>query len=74
MDLSPSAEHQQFRREFRAWLKANLPKRDPKDRLSDPGDPTRVRRLKAWQRKLFDAGYLARGWPLARSRARPPEE
>jgi alkylation response protein AidB-like acyl-CoA dehydrogenase len=63
MDLSLSPEHQEFRRELRAWLKANVPKRDPDDRLSEYGDPVRVRRLKDWQRKLYEAGYLARGWP-----------
>ena len=63
MDLSFSPEHEEFRRQVRAWLKVNVPKRDPDESLADYSDPKRIQRLKAWQRKLDDAGYLAMGWP-----------
>jgi alkylation response protein AidB-like acyl-CoA dehydrogenase len=63
MDLSLGPEHEEFRRRVRAWLKANAPKRDDDDRLSEYRSPERVRRLKEWQRKLYDAGYVAMGWP-----------
>ena len=49
---------------MRAWLKANVPKRDrADDPLDRVGDPKRIARAKAWQRKLYDAGYVAMGWP-----------
>ena len=63
MDLSLSPEHEAFRKRVRAWLKANLPKREPDDSMRAHGDPKRVQRLKEWQRKLYDGGYVAMGWP-----------
>jgi alkylation response protein AidB-like acyl-CoA dehydrogenase len=63
MDLSFNSEHEAFRRKVRAWLKANVPKRDKDGPLVEVGDPERIARLKDWQRKLYDAGYVAMGWP-----------
>lgn len=63
MDLSFTPEQEAFRRQVRAWVKANLPKRDPEAGSLESGDPRRIRMLKAWQRKLYDAGYVAMGWP-----------
>ncbi len=63
MDLSFNAEHEAFRRKVRAWLKANVPKRDKDGPLVEVGDPERIARLKDWQCKLYDAGYVAMGWP-----------
>ena len=65
MDLELSAEHEAFRRRVRAWLKANLPKREPDDAIRGYGDPARVQRLKAWQRRLYEGGYVAMSWPTA---------
>ena len=59
MDLELSVEHEAFRRRVRAWLKANLPKREPDDAIRGYGDPARVQRLKAWQRRLYEGGYVA---------------
>ncbi|MBI3247721.1 MAG: acyl-CoA dehydrogenase family protein [Deltaproteobacteria bacterium] len=63
MDLAYSKEEEAFRKEVRAWLKKNLPKKDKS--ISDllPHDPERVRRAKEWQRTLYDAGYVAMSWP-----------
>src|SRR5262245_62527815 len=63
MDLTYSKEDEAFRKEVRAWLKQNLPKKDKA--VSDllPHDPERVKRSKEWQRKLYDAGYVAMNWP-----------
>ena len=51
---------------MRAWLKANVPR---KGRSENPveGAPNaqKVARAKAWQRTVYDAGYLAMGWPTA---------
>jgi len=64
MNLSLEPSSARFQREVRGWLKRNLPPR--RKRGDDPaeyGDPKRIAELKAWQRKLYDAGYLAMGWP-----------
>jgi alkylation response protein AidB-like acyl-CoA dehydrogenase len=63
MDLSLSPEHEAFQKRVRAWLKANVPKRDGEDAGREYSDPARVARLKAWQRTLYDAGFVAMGWP-----------
>ncbi|HXG22024.1 MAG TPA: acyl-CoA dehydrogenase family protein [Methylomirabilota bacterium] len=63
MELAYSKEDEAFRKEVRDWLKKNLPKKDKA--ISDlmPHDPERVKRAKEWQRKLYDAGYVAMSWP-----------
>ncbi len=63
MELAYSKEDEGFRKEVRGWLKKNLPKKDKS--ISDlmPHDPERIRRAKEWQRKLYDAGYVAMSWP-----------
>src|SRR5581483_4924873 len=48
MDLSYTPEERAFQQEVRAWLRRNLPRRA---------------RAKQWQRRLYEAGYLALGWP-----------
>jgi alkylation response protein AidB-like acyl-CoA dehydrogenase len=63
MDLSLSPEHEAFRARVRAWLKANVPKREVGEPSREHGDPARVRWLKEWQRTLYDGGYVAMGWP-----------
>jgi alkylation response protein AidB-like acyl-CoA dehydrogenase len=63
MELAYSKEDETFRKEIRVWLKKNLPKKDKAVSDLMPHDPERVRRAKEWQRKLYDAGYVAMGWP-----------
>ena len=63
MDLSYTAEQEAFRKRVRAWIKANLPQREKDSSGIEYGDPKRITQLKAWQRKLYDAGYVAMGWP-----------
>jgi alkylation response protein AidB-like acyl-CoA dehydrogenase len=63
MKLHYDAETERFREELRAWLEANQPdwetmRRDPY--LSSAHLPDWAR---AWQRRLFDAGWLVPGWP-----------
>jgi alkylation response protein AidB-like acyl-CoA dehydrogenase len=62
MDLTYSPEERAFQHEVRAWLRRNVPKREPAGRL-EYTDPARIARAKAWQRKLYEAGYLALAWP-----------
>jgi alkylation response protein AidB-like acyl-CoA dehydrogenase len=65
MDLSFAKEDEDYRREVRAWLRRNLPKRseDAEGGELTLGDPRRIAEAKAWQRKLHEAGYVATGWP-----------
>jgi len=63
MDLSYTPEQETFRKKVRAWIKANLPPREKDSSGIEYGDPKRIAALKAWQRKLYDAGYVAMGWP-----------
>ena len=65
MDLSYTAEDEAFRRQVRAWLTKNVPRRRRHASAAEFADPERIRAAKAWQRKLYDAGYVAIGWPSA---------
>jgi alkylation response protein AidB-like acyl-CoA dehydrogenase len=61
MDLNLTAEESQFRDELRAWLAQNIPKdwnewREKPIEVSFPY-------LRAWQRKLHEAGWAAVSWP-----------
>jgi alkylation response protein AidB-like acyl-CoA dehydrogenase len=55
-------EDEQFRRELREWLDANAPpgRQFREVKLSSAHLPDWAR---AWQRRLFDAGWLVPGWP-----------
>jgi alkylation response protein AidB-like acyl-CoA dehydrogenase len=56
-DLSPGEK--EYRDEVRAWLKANAP------RTQDGGEDQKafIENRRAWQRKLYDAGYVGITWP-----------
>jgi alkylation response protein AidB-like acyl-CoA dehydrogenase len=55
-------EDEDFRRELREWLEANAPPEQQfmEAKLSSAHLPDWAR---AWQRRLFDAGWLVPGWP-----------
>jgi alkylation response protein AidB-like acyl-CoA dehydrogenase len=55
MDLSYTPEEEAFRARVRAWLEANVP---PAGSLQDD-----LEAMRAWQRKLHAAGFLAVAWP-----------
>ena len=71
MDFNYSEEAEAFRREFRAWLEANLPQRE--DRSDDPGgggelmggDDTSWRSHRAWHQKMHAGGWVGVSWPKA---------
>src|SRR5438477_494593 len=63
MDLTYTPEELAFQREVRAWLKRNVTKKERDARPMEYGDPRRLGGAKAWQRKVYDAGYLALAWP-----------
>ena len=57
MNLSYSADEERFRAELRAWLSANPPGPEP-ERLDEW-----VAYGKAWQRRLWEAGWSGIAWP-----------
>src|ERR1700730_11150485 len=61
MDFDLSESEKAFRDEVRSWLKANVPRKDGHRDESDM--KSLVERRRAWQRKLYDAGYVGITWP-----------
>jgi len=54
MDLAYTPEEEAFRARVRSWIEENEPRGD---------GGSRVEELRAWQRRLQAAGYLASSWP-----------
>jgi len=61
MDLKLTAEELAFRNELRAWLEVNVPK-DWSEWREKPLEES-FPYLRAWQRKLYEAGWAAVSWP-----------
>ena len=59
MDLAYSAEDERFRSALRAWLEAHLP--EAKRLPSSPS--AALEQSCAWQRTLYEAGYVGLAWP-----------
>ena len=62
MDLNLTAGEQEFRDEFRAWLKSNV----PAEWAGGTGAEDRaeyVKYLRDWQRKLYEGGWAGISWP-----------
>jgi len=57
MDLSYSPDEERFRSELRAWLQANPPGPEPEEIEAF------VAHGKAWQRRLYEAGWCGIAWP-----------
>src|SRR5213082_1524072 len=66
MDFADSPEHAEFRREFRAWLDANLSNdlkvEDAQDQRISPDREILKKRI-AWQKKMHAAGWVGLSWP-----------
>ena len=66
MDFEYSPEQEAFRKDFRGWLAANLPRDlvvdDPADDRVAPDRETFERR-KAWQKTMHKAGWVGIAWP-----------
>jgi alkylation response protein AidB-like acyl-CoA dehydrogenase len=58
VDFDLSAEEKGFRDEVRAWLKANKPREDGNGDMK-----SFIENRRAWQRTLYDAGYVGLTWP-----------
>lgn len=61
MDLTYTEEEQAFRAQVAAWIASNAP---------PPQDRTNLAALRAWQKRLYAAGYLGAGWPPEHGGAR----
>jgi alkylation response protein AidB-like acyl-CoA dehydrogenase len=64
MNFDFTPEQEAFRKEVRAWLEANLPD-DLRGRAfaSSRADREEVRKLRAWQKTMAEAGYVGMDWP-----------
>src|SRR2546422_7234207 len=64
MNFDFSEQEEAFRKEVRHWLETNLPD-DLRGRAfaSSRADRDEVRRLRAWQRAMHEAGYVGMDWP-----------
>jgi alkylation response protein AidB-like acyl-CoA dehydrogenase len=60
VDFELSASEKQFRDEVRAWLKTNKPRQEE---TVEPGNKKWIDHRRAWQKKLFEAGYIGITWP-----------
>jgi alkylation response protein AidB-like acyl-CoA dehydrogenase len=58
MDLTFSQQETAFRDELRGWLAANPPDPEP-----ESGEEAHYAWRRAWQRRLYDAGWAAPAWP-----------
>jgi alkylation response protein AidB-like acyl-CoA dehydrogenase len=62
MDLNLTASEKQFRDELADWLKANVPPDWEQRRLHDSMHD-RFQFLRAWQKRVFEAGWAGVAWP-----------
>src|SRR5882757_4657818 len=63
MDLQFTAEEESFRKSVRAWLEENMPKAGLSADREGRDDKVFIDKAKAWQRKLYEAGFVALAWP-----------
>ena len=73
MDLTLTPKEKAFRDELRSWLKEKVPA--PYSGSNHTDNPEFVEYLRAWQNKLFQAGWIGLTWPEAYGgRGRTPIE
>src|SRR3990172_3216799 len=65
MDLGDTPEEAAFREKARRWLAENRPEGIVDRGFSLPTDKHSLELLRAWQRRLWEAGYLGINWPAA---------
>jgi alkylation response protein AidB-like acyl-CoA dehydrogenase len=64
MDFEFSEEQEAFRKRVRAWLEANVPEEfRGRSFTATRADRDEVERLRAWQRRMWEAGYVGMDWP-----------
>ena len=66
MDFDFTEAEESFRKEVRSWLERNLPD-DLRGRsfAASRGNREEFVRLRWWQNKLYEAGYVGMDWPRA---------
>ncbi len=66
MDFDFTPEQEAFRKDVRQWLERNLPD-DLRGRgfAASRADRQEIQGLRAWQRTMYEAGYVGRDWPRA---------
>ena len=64
MNFDFSEQEESFRKDVRAWLERNLPD-DLKGKAfaASRADRDEVARLRWWQKKMYEAGYVGMDWP-----------
>jgi len=64
MNFDFTEQEEAFRKDVRAWLERNLPD-DLRGRAfaASRADVEEVRRLRAWQKTMAEAGYVGMDWP-----------
>jgi alkylation response protein AidB-like acyl-CoA dehydrogenase len=64
MDFEFTPEQEAFRKEVRQWLERTLPE-DLRGRgfAASRADGAEVARLRAWQKTMYEAGYVGLDWP-----------
>jgi alkylation response protein AidB-like acyl-CoA dehydrogenase len=64
MDFNFTEQEEAFRKEVRSWLERNVPD-DLRGRAfaASRAEPDDVRRLRAWQKAMYEAGYVGINWP-----------
>ncbi|HEV2912959.1 MAG TPA: acyl-CoA dehydrogenase [Pyrinomonadaceae bacterium] len=65
MDLNLTPSERQFRDEFRAWLKANLPAQWKGGGIASEDREDYIKYLRDWQRVLYEGGWAGISWPKA---------
>src|SRR5690348_12250753 len=63
VDLGFTPEEETFRQEVRTWLESSLPKNWRQDGKGGYRDEEDTDLQRAWQRKLYDGGWLKLSWP-----------
>ncbi len=65
MNFDFTGQEEAFRKEVRAWLERNLPD-DLRGKAfaASRADVGEVRRLRAWQKTMAEAGYVGMDWPV----------
>jgi alkylation response protein AidB-like acyl-CoA dehydrogenase len=65
MDFDFTPEQEAFRKEVREWLRANLPPEWRAGTIAfSRGDREYVEQLRAWQRRLYEGGWVGIDWPV----------
>jgi len=60
MDFELSPSEREFRDEVRTWLDSNKPRDEAP---AGEGQRAFIDRRRAWQKKMFEAGYVGITWP-----------